>query len=304
MTVPATSRAAPASPPRRLAGLYAPITTPFEPSGELAGRRHTQNVAQLCAAGLDGLLVAGSTGEAPLLDPDEQRALVAISAAALPAGKALVVGTGAEATRQAIALSRAAGNEGAHAVVVRPPAYFGAVSPPAAIVAYFRAVADASPVPVFVYNMPKFTHVSIAPALIEELSDHPNIIGVKDSSGDAQNLAAYRKAAPRWIVLAGSASLLLTCLELGCDGAIAAVACFAPQRCADVIAAFRAGDRARAATLQDALRPLDREIVGRLGPAGVKAAMDAAGLYGGPVRAPLVDVSAADREHIASLLAA
>jgi 4-hydroxy-2-oxoglutarate aldolase len=288
----------------RLAGLYAPITTPFEGKGEVARKRHAQNVAHLCAAGLDGLLVAGSTGEAPLLDPEEQRALVAATRSALPTGKYLIVGTGAEATRQAIALSRAAGNEGADAVVVRPPAYFGAVSPPAAILAYFRAVADASPVPVLVYNMPKFTHVAIAPDLIAELSTHPNIAGVKDSSGDADNLAAYRRAAPRWIVLGGSASLLLKALELGCDGGIVAVACFAPQRCVEIVTAFRVGDRTRAAALQEALKPLDRDIVGRLGPAGVKAAMDAAGLYGGPVRPPLVDVSAADREQIVRMLAA
>ena len=290
----------------RLAGLYAPITTPFENKGEVARKRHAQNVAHLCAAGLDGLLVAGSTGEAPLLDPEEQRALIAASREAMPPEKWLIVGTGAEATRQAIALSRAAGAEGAHAVVVRPPAYFGAVSPPAAIVAYFRAVADASPVPVLVYNMPKFTHVSIAPALIEELANHPNIAGVKDSSGDPQNLAAYRKAAPKWVVLAGSASLILTALELGCDGGVVGVACFAPQRCVEVVKAFRSGDRARATSLQEALRPLDKEIVGRMGPAGVKAAMDVAGggLYGGPVRAPLLDVTAADRDHIQRLLAA
>ena len=288
----------------RLAGLYAPITTPFEGKGEVARKRHAQNVAHLCAAGLDGMLVSGSTGEAPLLDPEEQRVLVAATRAAMPAGKYLIVGTGAEATRQAIALSRAAGNEGAHAVVVRPPAYFNAISPPAAILAYFRAVADASPVPVFVYNMPKFTHVSIAPELIAELSTHPNIAGVKDSSGDADILAAYRRAAPGWVVLGGSASLLLKALELGCDGGIVAVACFAPQRCVDVVTAFRAGDLTRAAALQEALRPLDRDIVGRMGPAGVKAAMDIAGLYGGPVRPPLLDVSAADRELITRLLAA
>ena len=146
--------------------------------------------------------------------------------------------------------------------------------------------------------------MAIAPELIAELTSHPNIAGVKDSSGDAQNLAAYRRAAPRWVVLAGSASLLLQALELGCDGGVVGVACFAPQRCLDVVAAFRAGDRSRAAVLQEALRPLDREIVGRLGPAGVKAAMDVAGLYGGPVRPPLLDVTAADREHITRLLAA
>jgi 4-hydroxy-2-oxoglutarate aldolase len=287
----------------RFAGVYAPITTPFDASGALATEWHADNVARLCAAGLDGLLVAGSTGEAPLLDPDEQRALVAASRAAMPAGKRLLVGTGAEATRQAIALSRAAAAEGADAVVVRPPAYFGAVSPPDALLAYFRAVADASPIPVLVYNMPKFTHVALAPGLLEALTAHPNVAGVKDSSGDAQNLAAYRRAAPQWTVLVGSASLLVPALELGCEGGIVAVACFAPDRCAELAAAFRAGRRAQAAAIQEAIRPLDREIVGRFGPAGVKAAMDAAGLHGGAVRPPLTDLQDADRRRIEELLA-
>ena len=288
----------------RLAGVFAPITTPFDPGGHVAPARHADNVARMCAAGLDGFLVAGSTGEAPLLDADEYRVLVAATQKVLPEGKTLLVGTGAEATRQAIALSRAAGDEGAHAVVVRPPSYFGSVSPPESLVAYYRAVADASPIPVLVYNMPKYTHVTIAPAILEQLRDHANIVGVKDSSGDAGNLAAYRRAVPRWAVLAGSASLLLEALELECTGGVAAVACFAPQPCAELVSAFRAGDKAKAAAIQERLKPLDREIVARHGPAGVKAAMDAAGYYGGPVRAPLTDVPAAERERIARLLAA
>lgn len=288
----------------RLAGVFAPITTAFDQRGDVAPARHADNVTRMCAAGLDGLLVAGSTGEAPLLDADEYRVLVAATRSVLPEGRTLLVGTGAEATRQAIALCRAASTEGAHAVVVRPPSYFGAVAPPETLVAYFRAVADASPIPVLVYNMPKFTHVTIAPATLEQLRDHANIVGVKDSSGDAGTLAAYRLAAPRWAVLAGSASLLLRALELQCTGGVVAVACFAPQPCVELVSAFRTGDTGRAAAIQERLGLLDREIVGRWGPAGVKAAMDAAGYYGGPVRAPLADVPPFERQRIARLLAA
>ena len=133
-------------------------------------------------------------------------------------------------------------------------------------------MADASPVPVLVYNIPKYTHLPIAAGLLRQLAAHTNIIGVKDSSGDAKNLAAYRDAVPRWSVFAGSGSLLYAALELGCDGGILAVACFAGALCAQVFAAFRAGDRAGAGKLQERLAPLDREIVGKLGPAGVKAA--------------------------------
>lgn len=288
----------------QLGGVFAPITTPFDARGDVAPGPHAENVARLAAEGLDGFLVAGSTGEAPLLDPDEYRVLVAATRKALPSGKTLLVGTGAEATRQAVALSKIAADEGADAVVVRAPSYFGPVSPPETLVAYYRGVADASPIPVLVYNMPKFTHVTIGPGVLERLRDHPNIIGSKDSSGDPANLAAYRKAALHWVVLAGSASVLFTALDLGCNGGVVGVACFAPRPCVQLVAAFRAGDKATAAAVQERLKPLDREIVGRLGPAGVKAAMDVAGYHGGPPRAPLAPVSDEDRARIARVLAA
>jgi len=250
--------------------------------------------------------VAGSTGESALLDPDEQRRMVAWVRDVLPDQRWLVAGTGAESTRQAVALTRAAGAEGADAVLVRPPSYYSAAVSPASLVDYYRAVAEASPIPVLVYNIPKYTHLPVAAALLQQLASHPNIVGVKDSSGDVKNLAAYRDAVPRWSVLVGSGSLLYAGLELGCDGGILAVACFAAQLCAGMLAAFRAGDRTRAGNLQERLLPLDKEIVAKLGPAGVKAAMDAVGggLYGGPVRAPLAPVAAADRERVAKLVAA
>jgi 4-hydroxy-2-oxoglutarate aldolase len=289
----------------RVQGIFAPITTPFDAaSGEVAPVHLRRNVTRLLAEGLDGILVAGSTGEAPLLDPDEQRRMTGWVREVVPEGKRLFVGTGAESTRATIGLTQAAGEEGADAVLVRPPGYFGPMHSPASLVDHFRAVADASPVPVLIYNMPKYTHLPLAAGLLQQLVAHPNVVGAKDSSGDAKNLAAYRDAAPAWTLLVGSASLLYTALEVGCEGGILAAACFAPRHCADILAAFRAGDRARAGALQERLTPLDKEIVGKLGPAGVKAAMDAAGFYGGPIRAPLAPLAAADRERVGALLAA
>lgn len=288
-------------------GVFAPITTPFDSAtGDLAQPQHRGNVSRLLADGLDGIVVSGSTGEAPLLDPDEQRRLIAWTREALTDGKWLVAGTGAESTRQAIALTRAAAQEGAHAALVRPPGYFSTAYTPASLADYYRALADASPIPILVYNIPKFTHVALAPGLLRQLVGHPNIVGVKDSSGDVKNLAAYREAAPQWSVLAGSGSLLYAGLELGCDGGIVGVACYMARRCAELLAAFRAGNRPAAGALQQRLLPLDQEIVGKLGPAGIKAAMDAVGggLYGGPVRPPLAPLSAADRERVARLVAA
>jgi len=290
---------------RRLAGVFVPITTPFEPSrGDPAGPAFRENIERLLAAGLDGILVAGSTGEAALLDPAEQDTLVRWARAAIPKDRWLLVGTGAESTRQAIVLTRAAAAAGADAVLVRPPGYFSPALTPASLGDYYRAIADASPIPVLVYNIPKYTHVAVTRLLLQDLARHERIIGVKDSSGDAASLAAYRDAVPRWSVLVGSASLLYRALELGCDGGVVAAACFAAAACVELYAAFRAGDAARAKQLQDRIGSLDKQIVGALGPAGIKAAMDAVGLHGGPPRAPLAPLAPADRERVARLVVA
>ncbi len=288
--------------PGELAGVFAPITTPFDvASGDIAPQHLKDNIARHFADGLDGVVVAGSTGEAPLLDADEHRRAVAWTRETTPQGKWLIAGTGAESTRQAIALTRGAAAEGAHAVLVRPPSYFPAVAA-RALANYYRAVADASPVPVLVYNIPKYTHVQLPAELLQELSTHPRVVGVKDSSGDLKNLAAFREAVPDWAVFVGSGSLLLDALELECDGGIVATACFAARLCADLLAAYRSGDRAAALALQDRIGPLDKAIVGKLGPAGVKAAMDAVGLYGGPPRPPLAPLSEDDRDRVALLV--
>jgi 4-hydroxy-2-oxoglutarate aldolase len=282
--------------------VFAPITTPFDvASGDIAPQHLKDNVARHFADGLDGVVVAGSTGEAPLLDPDEHRRAVAWTREATPQGKWLIAGTGAESTRQAIALTKGAAEAGADAVLVRPPSYFPAVAA-RALANYYRAIADASPIPVLVYNIPKYTHVQLPPELLQELSTHARVVGVKDSSGDLKNLAAYREAAPQWAVFVGSGSLLLPALELECDGGIVAVACYAARLCAELLTAFHAGDRDTASALQNRIGPLDKEIVSKLGPAGVKAAMDAVGLYGGPPRPPLAPLSEADRERVAQLV--
>jgi len=288
---------------RRFGGVLAPITTPFDSAtGDVRPGALRQNITRLLGEGLDGIVVAGSTGEAPLLDADEQRRLVACARDAVPRDRLLFAGTGAESTREAVARSRAAAAAGADAVLVRPPGYFASALTEAALVAYYRGVADACPVPVLLYNIPKYTHVAIGPAVLGRLAAHPNIVGVKDSSGDLKNVSAYRATVPDWSVFVGSGSLLYAALELGCDGGILALACFAARRCADVYAAFRAGDRARAEALQQPLIPLNKAIVSELGAAGVKAAMDAVGLAGGPVRAPLPALAPADRERVARLL--
>lgn len=289
---------------RALGGIFAPVTTPFDPTtGEIAFVHAAQNARRLLADGLDGLVVTGTTGEAALLDPDEQRRLVAAVRAAVPRDRWFLAGTGAESTRAAIALTRAAAAEGADAVLVRPPSYYNAAHSPESLAAYYQAVADASPVPVLVYNIPKHTRLPIPPDVLASLAAHGNIVGAKDSSGDRQNLTAYRAAVPSWAMFVGSASLLVSGLEAGCVGGIVGVACFAAAMTAELLAVFRVGNLSRVGTLQNRLTKLDKEIVAR-GPAAIKAAMDAVGLYGGPVRDPLAPLAAQERERIGQLFAA
>lgn len=291
--------------PRKMppSGIFPPITTPFDPeTGDVAAARFQSNVARLLEAGVDGIVVCGSTGEASLLEPNEQQQLVGLTREAVTNGAWVIAGTGSESTRQTIAASKAAASAGADAVLVRPPSYYSAGTSPESLAAHFLAVADASPVPVLIYNIPKYTHLSLAPAFLQQLTKHERIIGVKDSSGDAKNVAAYREAVPQWTVLVGGASLLLTALEIGCQGGIIGVACYAPTLCVQLLREFEQGHRATATALQERITPLDKEIVGKFGPAGVKAAMDTAGLYGGPVRAPLAPLSDQNRERVSALV--
>lgn len=288
---------------RPLAGIFPPIPTPFDAAtGDVAAPQLQQNIRRLLAEHVHGIVVSGTTGEAAMLDPDEQREVVAAASEVMQRQAWLIAGTGAESTRQTIALTKAAATEGADAVLVRAPSYFSAQTTPATLAAHFRAVADASSIAVIIYNIPKYTHIALEPALLQQLAGHERIIGVKDSSGDLKSLAAYRAAVPQWSVLAGSASLLYAGLELGCQGGVIGVSCYAPKLCVQLMSEFSKGDRAAAGRLQEQITPLDKEIVGKLGPAGVKAAMDAVGLYGGPTRAPLAPLSSADRERVSALV--
>ena len=284
-------------------GVFPPVTTPFDPqTGDIMPGVFRENIARLLAAGVDGIVVSGSTGEAPLLDAAEHKQLVATARKEIGNHAWLIVGTGGESTRETIALTQAAADAGADAVLVRGPSYYSASATLDSLLAHFRAIADASPIPVLLYNIPKYTHLSLATALLQQLTRHERIIGIKDSSGDPKNLALYREAVPQWALLVGSTSLLLTALELGCQGGVIGVACFAPALCVQLLREFEQGHRAAASDIQQRLTPLDKEIVVKLGPAGVKAAMDAVGLHGGPPRPPLPPLPAADRERVSALV--
>ena len=286
----------------RVTGILAPVTTPFGASGDIDTAALQKNIAKGLSDGLAGVLIAGSTGEAPLLERDEQRRLVGAARQVVPGDRVLLVGTGAESTRAAIALGKDAGAEGADGVLVRPPGYYSPMLDARSVLDHFRAVADASPVPVLLYNIPKYAPIPITLEMLAAMQRHPNVIGIKDSSGDPANLAAYRAAAPGWSVLVGSASHLKKAVELACDGGILGVACFAAPWCVALKKKAELGD-AEAASLQEKVAKVDREIVGKLGPPGIKVAMDLVGLVGGKPRPPLRPPTDAERDRVAALVA-
>src|SRR5512133_365871 len=270
-------------------GILAPVTTPFGASGDVDVAAFGRNVRAHLAAGLQGIVVAGSTGEAPLLDNDERAALVGAARREVPRDRLLLAGVGAESARETVQRARVAAERGADAVLVAAPHYYSAAATPDArtrqLRAHYRRVADDSPVPVVLYNIPKYMHFAIDPVLVAELAAHGNVIGIKDSSGDEALLASYLAAeSATFAVLTGNGGGLASALEVGARGGILAVALFAPSLVLEVRAAHTAGDFAHARRTQALLVPLAREIVAGLGVPGVKAALDAIGLEGGDPR--------------------
>ncbi|MHB1073887.1 MAG: dihydrodipicolinate synthase family protein [Gemmatimonadaceae bacterium] len=291
--------------PLALSGILAPVITPFDAAGELDRGGFEGNVRAHLAAGLAGIVVAGSTGEAALLDEAERRSLVRWARAVVPPERLLIAGAGAESTRQAIRLARAAAEDGADAVLVVAPHYYGGnAMTSAALHAHFAHVADASPVPVLLYNIPKYAHFVLNPELVHELSVHGNIVGIKDSSGDLSLLSTYLNAqTERFAVFTGNAQVLATALRSGVKGGILAVSTFLPELTLAVYDRAAAGDATAATAAQGRLTPVAAEIVGTMGVAGVKAAHDAVGLVGGAPRSPLLPATDEVREQVKALIA-
>ena len=288
----------------QLRGVLGPVVTTFDAaSGELDLPAFETNLRAHLAAGLHGLVVAGSTGEAVLLDESERERLVESARAVIPRDRLLIVGAGAEATRTVIRRARHAARAGANAVLVVSPHYYSAAMTADALRAHFRRVADESPVPVVLYNIPKYVGFAIPPALGAELSVHPNVIGIKDSSGDRDQLSGYLRAqGDGFAVLTGSGTMYQASLAAGARGGILAVALFAPEASLAVYEASGRGDAAAALAAQALLAPLGATIVGALGVAGVKAALDLVGLRGGAVRPPLMPLGPSDLEKVRALL--
>jgi 4-hydroxy-2-oxoglutarate aldolase len=287
----------------RIEGVFPPIPTPFDSHGNVAYQKLIENLERWNAYDLDGYVVLGSNGEAVYLNTAEKLRVWQEARQAIPPDKLLIAGTGCESTRETIQLTQGAAEAGADAALVVTPHYYAGKMTPDSLTRHYYALADAAPIPIMPYNVPKFTGVDMSADLVARLAQHPNIIGAKDSSGNVAKLAdVVRQTGPEFQVLAGSAGFFLAGLTLGAVGGVMALANIAPRQCIDMYQLFQAGELREAARLQRRMVPVNAAVTARFGVAGLKAAMDLLGYYGGPVRPPLLDLDEGEHETLKAIL--
>jgi 4-hydroxy-2-oxoglutarate aldolase len=287
-----------------IAGIFPALTTPYREDGAVALDQFKANLGLYNRTGLAGYVVLGSTGESVLLSKDESESLLAAGREAASAEKLLIAGTGAESTAETIAKTKRAAALGYAAALVKTPHYYKPAYEPEVFLRHYRSVADASPIPVLLYSVPVFTGVTLETREILALAEHPNILGIKDSSGVIQRIVEVAGAAPKgFAVLTGGAGVLYPALCAGARGAILALAAALPERCVALYDLWKSGRHLEAQALQQELAAASKTVVSENGIAGLKHAMGLRGYSGGPVRLPLLPLREENKRRIGELLA-
>ena len=287
-------------------GILLPFTSPFDDLGQVHLDAIRSNILSWNKTDIRGYVCLGSTGERVHLDEREYLQVIETARAEVPSGPgglAFIVGAGQQSTIGTISEIKKAAQAGADAVLVITPYFYRSAITQESLTTYYNAVADASPVGVLLYSMPALTGVNIEPETIARLSEHPNIIGVKDSSNDMAGFSKTVKLCPAdFAVMTGNGTVLLDALRAGATGGILAVGCAVPEICHEIFRTFNSGEVERASVLQSKLTPLAAAVTTRFGIGGLKAALDLAGYQGGAVRAPLRAPDESARVEIARLL--
>jgi 4-hydroxy-2-oxoglutarate aldolase len=271
---------------KKVEGVFAPIATPFGTDGAIEFGKYAENLAKFDKTGLAGIVVLGSNGEFTMLSHQEKLDLVA--AARKGTDKAVIAGTGCESLKETVELTKGAADRGADAALVINPCYYKRDLTESTIEKFFIAVADASPIPVMIYNMPGNSGVNLSSSLVTKLSAHKNVVGVKDSGGNIVQISEIIAGVPSdFSVFAGSGSYLFVTTALGGRGGTLAVANVAPDICAEIYALCQKKEYDKARRLQLDILQLNACVTSRYGIGGMKAAMDLAGFFGGAPRLPL-----------------
>jgi len=287
-----------------LSGVYPALTTPFAADGSVSLIDLKYNIERYNSTGLAGYVVIGSTGESVLLSRGETESVLATVKEAAGHGKRLIAGTGSESTAETIERTKRAAELGYHFALVKTPYYYKPAYKPDVLIAHYRRVADASPIPVLLYSVPIFTGVTLEAPEVAALSEHPNIVGIKDSSGHVLRVGEMvAMAQPDFQVLTGSAPTLLAGITVGAKGAILALASALPEKCVELFELSRAGHIEKARELQNVLLKVSKVIASEHAIAGLKFAMDQRGYRGGIPRLPLVPINATYKQLILESLA-
>ena len=288
----------------KLNGVFAPIPTPFDDHDRVDTARLRAALARWVTTPLTGFVVLGSNGEAALMDDFECDQAIVAARECVPAGRGFIVGTGRESTQAAIKASKRAAEHGADAVLVRTPGFFKSAMTTDAFVRHYTAVADASPVPVLLYNFTAVTGVNLLPAAVTRLATHPNIVGMKESGGDVLQITDLVSGTPDdFSVLAGSASTCFAALSVGAVGAILALACVLPDACTRLFELTTANRHDEAIALQRKLVPIARLLGPTYGVPGLKAALTLIGYDVGVPRPPLAPLGDAGVAALSDALA-
>ncbi|HEX8835359.1 MAG TPA: dihydrodipicolinate synthase family protein [Candidatus Acidoferrum sp.] len=286
-------------------GIFPALTTPFDGNGAVSVADLKHNIHQYNRTGVAGYVVNGSTGESVLLSKSEMEAvLVAVKETAFP-DKKLIAGTGVESTAETIDCTKRAAELGYDAALVKTPYYYKPAYKPEVYFAHYRRVADASPIPVLLYSVPQFTGVALEPPEVAKLAEHPNIIGIKESSGNVLRVAEIVVAAsPHFQVLVGSAGGLYPSMTVGARGAILALASALPEKCVALYDLIRQGEQEKARERHTAILRVSKLVVSECGIAGVKYVMDQRGYRGGLPRLPLLPLQDEQKKRLNALLEA
>lgn len=281
-----------------LNGVLAPICTPFTGDGEVNHDAVRRNIARYRRLALTGFVVAGSTGEAALLNRQEKLELFQTVREA-SGDRVLIAGAGVESVRETVALIANAARLDYHAALVLTPHYYRAqMSRPETQITFFRAVADSSPIPVLIYNFPQMTGIDLPPDVVLQLAEHPNIIGIKESSADLEKVRSLTCALPRTFqILVGASARFHECLGLGAVGGILAVANALPRSAQAIYELYQSGDISGSSHVQQSIAGA-AGVAPKYGIQGLKYAMDLKGFIGGPARLPLLPLDAQQKAEI------
>ena len=285
-----------------LHGIFPPIPTPFI-KDDVAYDELAANIGKWSKTGLKGLVAMGSNGEYVYLSAEEKRTFVAKVVELTPDPMQVIAGTGCESTKETIDLTRDCADIGAQAALVVSPHYYSGRMNESALHAYFTTVADHSPIPILLYNVPKFTHINMTAGLVAQLSRHPNIAGIKDSTGNVIQLGEIANQVDAdFNLLVGTAGALFGALTLGCVGGVLALANVAPQICVRIYQLVQEGNFEEAKKLQLKMIPVNQAVTATYGVPGLKAAMDMLGYFGGDPRPPLLPSSEKEKSEIRKIL--